>query len=238
MAWPSGDAQMVSIAVEPGLVIGGRLHIADRAAPTLLFFHGNGEIASDYDPLAALFNQAGLSFLVMDYRGYGTSGGKPSTSGLFRDAVTIFDALPNLLGARCESKQIFVMGRSLGSAAALEVADRRREQLAGLIIESGFAFTQPLLARLGVPLDQYDEQRDGHGNARKIARYPGPTLIIHGQADSLIRKDQAVALYESSGAESKKLLIVPNGDHNNLMMIGAKPYFEALKTFVSKMSPG
>jgi alpha-beta hydrolase superfamily lysophospholipase len=230
---PGGDAQLVSVMVDAGVVVYGHFHLADPAAPVLLFFHGNGEIASDYDPLAGCFNRVGLSLLVMDYRGYGISDGEPSTSNLFRDAVTIFDALPHLLASRCRSTQIFVMGRSLGSAAALELADQRGKSVAGIIIESGFAFTRSLLARIGLPLGQYDEERDGHGNARKIARYRGPTLILHGGDDSLITPDQALALYDSSGAQDKDLLIVPNADHNNLMVVGSAPYFDALRSFVA-----
>jgi alpha-beta hydrolase superfamily lysophospholipase len=230
---PDGDAHLVSVMVDSGVLVYGRFHLADPAAPVLLFFHGNGEIASDYDPLAGLFTQAGVSLLVMDYRGYGLSGGEPSTSNLFRDAVTIFDALPDLLARRCQSTQVFVMGRSLGGAAALELADRRHEKVAGVIIESGFAFTRSWLARIGWPLGQYDEERDGHGNAQKIARYTGPTLILHGQADSLITPDQATALYEASGAQDKHLLVVPNADHNNLMIVGSVPYFSALRSLVA-----
>lgn len=231
---PDGDAHLVSVMVDPGVLVYGRFHLADDpAAPVLLFFHGNGEIASDYDPWAELFTQTGVSLLVVDYRGYGLSGGEPSTSNLFRDAVTIFDALPDLLAPRCQGTQVFVMGRSLGGAAALELADRRPEKLAGIIIESGFAFTQSLLARMGWPLDQYDEERDGHGNAKKIARYTGPTLILHGQSDSFITPDQATALYEASGAQDKHLIVVPDANHNNLMIVGSVPYFRALRSFVA-----
>src|SRR5258708_29254923 len=106
----------------------------------------------------------------MDYRGYGLSDGWPSTSNLFTDAITIFDALPLVLVQYdYQPERVYVMGRSLGSAAALAVAHLLRERLAGLIIESGFAFTQPFLIRLGLRVDDFDEEPDGPGNGTKIA---------------------------------------------------------------------
>ncbi len=41
----------VSIEVEPGIAIGGRMYPAGRQSPAILCFHGNGEIAADYDDL-------------------------------------------------------------------------------------------------------------------------------------------------------------------------------------------
>ncbi|MDV7392895.1 hypothetical protein RZS08_16110, partial [Arthrospira platensis SPKY1] len=61
------------IPVADGVVIGGRCHWTDPEAVTILFFHGNGEIAEDYDDLGPLFAQRRINFLVADYRGYGSS---------------------------------------------------------------------------------------------------------------------------------------------------------------------
>jgi hypothetical protein len=136
------NAELLAVMVEPSLLVYGYLHLAAEAAPLLLLFHGNGELAADYNQVAGLFTELGFSLLVMDYRGYGISDGEPSTRHLLADAVTIFDALPELLPKYgSHPKQTFVMGRSLGSAAACELAQRRGERLAGLVIESGFAFT-------------------------------------------------------------------------------------------------
>ena len=86
------DERVVSVAVAPDVRVYGRLYRVTPDAPVLLFFHGNGEIASDYDSLAGLFNAMGVLLQVMDYRGYGLSEGQPSGSTLLRDAVTVFEA--------------------------------------------------------------------------------------------------------------------------------------------------
>jgi alpha-beta hydrolase superfamily lysophospholipase len=76
------------VEVEPGIVLGGRLYPAAPDSPAILFFHGNGEIAEDYDDIAPLYIQMGITLLVMDYRGYGTSG--LTASHLLSDAVAVF----------------------------------------------------------------------------------------------------------------------------------------------------
>jgi pimeloyl-ACP methyl ester carboxylesterase len=107
--------------------------------------------------------------------------------------------------AGCEVPQrVFVMGRSLGSAAAIAVACHHQEAIAGLIIESGFAHTLLLLARLGVVLENLDEVQDVFANLTKIGQISVPTLVIHGQADMLIPASEGVALYEGSAAPDDK----------------------------------
>jgi hypothetical protein len=125
------------------------------------------------------------------------------------------------------------MGRSLGSAAAIEVALHAGEQLAGLIIESGFAQTFPLLARLGVVVQGVDEERDGVGNAVKISQITTRTLIIHAQEDILIPVEQGLLLHRCCTAQDKHLVLIPNAGHNNLMMLGRSQYFDAIQKFVS-----
>jgi pimeloyl-ACP methyl ester carboxylesterase len=188
------DARPISIEVEPGISLGGWLYPAEADAPAVLFFHGNGEIAADYDFIAPAYTELRLSLLVMDYRGYGRSNGQPTASHLLADAVTVFENLGDLWQSQQLSPdRLYVMGRSLGSAAAIEVALHAGEQLAGLIIESGFADTSALLTRLGAPVSGLDESQAGFGNAAKIARVTRPTLIIHGQNDILIPASEGEA---------------------------------------------
>ncbi len=72
---PAG-AEDHAFPVAPEVNLSSRFYLADPKGPDLLFFHGNGEIASDYDDLGPCFNRWGISLLVADYRGYGRSGGR------------------------------------------------------------------------------------------------------------------------------------------------------------------
>lgn len=226
-------AHLISVEVEPGVAVGGRLYSAGPEAPAILYYHGNGEIAADYDGIAPLYTQMGITLLVMDYRGYGRSDGAPAAHNLLTDAVAVFDAL----GAIFEDNdlapaQLYVMGRSLGSAAAIEVVLHSGEQLAGLIIESGFADIFALLARLGVRIQAADEEGHGFGNAAKMERIATRTLIIHGQSDVLIPASDGQELYRRCAAPDKRLVLIPGAGHNDLMMVGMSQYFGAIRMFV------
>jgi alpha-beta hydrolase superfamily lysophospholipase len=232
-------ARRVAVQVEPGVCIGGRLYPASPDAPLILVFHGNGEIAADYHDIAPAYTRLGISLLVMDYRGYGTSDGTPTASHLLSDGVTAFKAVGRICGENDLSpQQLYVMGRSLGSAAAIEVATSAGGRLAGLIIESGFADTFGLLARMGAFVPGANEERDGAGNATKISRVTTRTLIIHGHADVLIPAADARELYRRSAASDKRLVLIPGAGHNDLMWTGMTQYIEAIRTFVFGAAQG
>lgn len=229
---PEGaSSRTVRFTMGDGTEIGGRLHLAATNAPALLFFHGNGEIATDYDSLAPVYRGLGLTLLVVDYRGYGISQGQPTVAHLMSDALAVYRK------ARAETglapSRWFVMGRSLGSAAALEVARAAGPEVDGLILESGFAETGPLAKTLGgaVPPD-FDEARDGMGNEEKIKGVKVPTLILHGEADRLVPAGNARTLYTNSGAAYKRLVLIPGAGHNDLLAVGADSYFKAIKELV------
>jgi fermentation-respiration switch protein FrsA (DUF1100 family) len=228
------DVQRISVEVGQGVSIGGRLYPARPESPTFLYFHGNGEIAADYDDLAPLYTQLNITLLVMDYRGYGTSTGTPTAANLLADAVTVSKTLRRIFQENdLASSHFFVMGRSLGSAAAIEVAQNNPEDLAGLIIESGFADTFALLARLGIRVQGANEDRDGFSNLSKIGQVSRRTLIIHGEEDELIPPSDGQALYAHSASGDKRLLLIPGAGHNDIMMVGTSQYFGAIREFVS-----
>jgi len=129
------------------------------------------------------------------------------------------------------------MGRSLGSVPAIQAAHAYPERFKGLIIESGFAHTIPLLARLGVPTDVLTGLPDPIGNARKIAEIGLPLLVIHGERDSLIPVENGQALYDASPATHKRLLRIPGAGHNDLLMADLDGYFAAIAHFLSAIAP-
>jgi fermentation-respiration switch protein FrsA (DUF1100 family) len=227
------DVRLILVEVESGISIGGRLYPAGTHDPLILYFHGNGEIAADYDDIASLYLQLDISLLVMDYRGYGLSGGTPSAQNLLTDALTLFTATDGILDENhLNASKLFVMGRSLGSAAAIEVARNAGESLDGLIIESGFADTFALLERLGIQVLDADESQGGFDNLNKIHQVTIPTLVIHGESDVLIPVSDGRQLYANCGTEDKKLVLIPGAGHNDLMLIGVRFYFEAIRNFV------
>ncbi|PIE59118.1 MAG: alpha/beta hydrolase [Desulfobulbus propionicus] len=232
---PPASAVNVDIIADDDIMIGCRVFTAEKSAPTIIFFHGNGEIVADYDDIGAMYQKQGLNFAIADYRGYGWSGGTPLTSTFLHDATAAFDQLYAWLNNNNYSGEIFVMGRSLGSACAIDIAVNRTEKLAGLIIESGFAQTLPLAKVLGLDLEAIGIQEgETFNNGGKIEKFEKPTFIYHGQFDQLIPVWQAEKLHNLCGAKAKELQIIPGADHNSLIAIGGVLYFQTIKQWIDK----
>jgi len=231
----SGSYNVHMIPVESDISIGARFYLAGSSAANVLFFHGNGEIASDYEDVGPLYNRIGVNFLVADYRGYGLSGGVPTVSAMLEDSHRILDYARAWLEADGYNGPLVVMGRSLGSAPALELA-AHRDGIDGLIIESGFALTAPLLSLLGVDVARLGlDEAQGFRNMEKIGQFAGPTLIIHAQYDHIIPYSDGEALFAASGAAKKKMLRVDGADHNDLFFVGMERYLEAVQGLVREV---
>lgn len=223
----------LSIPVEQDITIGGKIFIADRKAPSILFFHGNGEIVADYDDLGPLFARIGVNFIPVDYRGYGRSGGSPSVSSMMKDCHAIFDYCTAWLGDSNFSGTLIIMGRSLGSASALELASTRGDRIDALIIDSGFAYALPLLRLIGADPDRLGlSEEDGFRNVDKIRQFRGPTLVIHAELDHIIPYSDGVMLFESSPAVRKTMLTIPLANHNTIFIQGLNEYLNAVRELV------
>ncbi|HOF04025.1 MAG TPA: alpha/beta hydrolase [Syntrophales bacterium] len=217
------------VPVAPDVAIQIQAHIYSPAAPTILFFHGNGEIASDYQEIAPFFTGRGLNLMVADYRGYGNSSGLPSVSAMMADALEIYDYVRKWLLENSFTGRLLVMGRSLGSASALEIAARHGAEIDGLIIESGFAYLGPLLRLLGVEMELLNlTEEQGFNNIAKIREFTGPTLIIHAQYDQIISFREGEALYAACPAKNKRLLRISGANHNNIFIAGMTEYMAAI----------
>jgi hypothetical protein len=232
-AAPAGSAlQDLTIVVDEGIVVGARFHTASKTAATILFFHGNGEIAADYDDLGPIYTRMGINFLAADYRGYGRSTGTPTITAMMRDCHAIYAFVRDLLCKSDFTGPFIVMGRSLGSASALELAAAYPDDIDGLILESAFAHLGPLLRRLGVNLEAFgfSEER-GLGHLAKIGRFSRPTLIIHAERDHIIPWAEAQALHNASPAATRTLVAIRNAGHNDIFHQGLTTYMSAVKQF-------
>jgi len=224
------------IPVEEGVAISCRLYTYGLHLPSILYFHGNGEVASDYDEIAPLYGQVGVNLFVADYRGYGASDGTPTFANTVQDASPIFQGFEAILRRGGYTGPLLVMGRSLGSVSAIEVASRYPERLRGLIIESGFGSVVRLFENLGFPphlLGPIDPELPNLGKMRSISL---PLLVIHGEWDDLIPLKEGVSLFEAAASREKRLVVIPRCGHNDLLWLGRDLYFAAIREFVAALS--
>jgi len=222
----------IFVPVEKDVSISCRFHAKEKSWPNILFFHGNGELVGDYDDIAPFYNKKGLNIMVVDYRGYGASGGFPKFSSMINDAHSVFDEFKKILLQQDYNGGLWVMGRSLGSASALDLAYHCQDQIKGLIIESGFPSFGRLLKRKGIvpPITSLDAFNDAC--LTRLGKIFLPALVMHGQYDSLVPLQEAQDLFDGLGSPAKKMIIIPDADHNTTMMIGFDLYFNYIKEFI------
>jgi pimeloyl-ACP methyl ester carboxylesterase len=234
-----GEARIkeILIPVEGDVHVGAQFHMAHTGGPTILFFHGNGEIVSDYAEIGPMFNRLGINFMAVDYRGYGCSGGIPTVSAMMADCHRILDFAEKWKIRNRFTGPLAVMGRSLGSASALELACACGDRIDGLIIESGFAWAGPLLRLLGVDPERIGfDEASGFANVDKIGTFTKPTAIIHAEFDHIIPFSDGEALFAASGATDKVLVKIPDANHNDIFMRGLERYLAAISGLVEKLS--
>jgi pimeloyl-ACP methyl ester carboxylesterase len=228
-------ARDVLFRVCPEVEIGARFYPSGQGFPNLIFFHGNGEIASDYDEIARLFVERGLNLLVVDYRGYGQSSGTPTLRDMLQDALELIDPICQWLAGQGFGGVRWVMGRSLGSCPAIQVARLRGDLLSGLIVESGFADTLGLLSRIGFPTRGLQIPQQWRSiNLDGIRQVKLPTLVIHGQWDQIIPLEDGMALFQACKAARKELVVIPRAGHNDLFWAGAERYMGAIASFIEQ----
>jgi uncharacterized protein len=229
---PAGGHELF-VPVAGGFSVHARVYPGSPDKPTVVFFHGNGEVVADYDDISLLYSHAGLNLVVSDYRGYGESTGSPSYTTMMADAHAVKATTLAELNDLGWSKGRYLMGRSLGALSALELATTDAEGFRGVIMESGASgllgwarYVQPGEERQWTELA--DAQHERLGNVRL------PLLTIHGAQDQLIPVERALEAHEAAGSTVKQLLVVPGAGHNDLLYAGMRQYFEAIQSFVAQ----
>ena len=187
-----------------GLGTGGSRNAA-RTSPALIFTHGNGELI-DYwlDPFERV-RAWGVGVLLVEYPGYGRSGGKPSEASILRTMSAAWDHLAGR--PEVDPDRIIAWGRSLGGGAACGLVTLR--PIAALVLESSFTSVGSLSRRYGLfgPL-----VRDPFDNLAAIESYDGPVLVLHGERDGIIPAQHGRTL--AAAARDSELRLFPCG-HND-----------------------
>jgi len=202
---------------------------AVNARGVVLFFHGNaGNISHRLDSIA-IFNQLGLSTLIIDYRGYGESSGKTSEQGTYLDAQSAWDYLVDQRGVPAES--IVIFGRSLGGAIGAWLGSHQRP--AAVIIESSFSSGVDMGRRLYPFLPVRLITRLRYPVAEYASRLQSPVLVVHSRDDEIIPFAMGEAIYAAVN-QPKKILEL-RGDHNAGFYISQQIYIPGLDQFIESV---
>jgi fermentation-respiration switch protein FrsA (DUF1100 family) len=177
---------------------GVRLHgwwlpATDKALGSVLHLHGNAANVSNHLPLVAWLPAAGFNVLMLDYRGFGRSQGRPTLDGVVEDAAAALRHLRARPGV--DAQRLIVLGQSLGGATALRLLARDSDGVRLAVIEAAFASYRGiardaalrsvvLAPFLPVALPALPPRE-----ADPVAALPAirvPILILHGTADEVI----------------------------------------------------
>jgi hypothetical protein len=203
-------------------------------APTLIHFHGNGEVVSDWtgDAFVSILDGMGYNVLLAEYRGYGMSAGSPSFGAILEDTPRILEA------AGTEPSRTVLFGRSVGSIPAIRGVSLC-PGIGGLVLESGIAdLMERLLVRLtpselGVGEADLEKSVLSVMDHRASMRaYTGPVLVMHTLHDHLVDISHGQRLYDWAGGSRKKLVVFDRGDHNSILFANARQYFTELGSFL------
>jgi alpha-beta hydrolase superfamily lysophospholipase len=223
------------VPVESYVSVHCRFYIGNEQWPWILFFHGNGEVVSDYDEIAPFYHQRKINFVAADYRGYGQSEGVPTLTHLVQDGHAILREVKMELSKRVSRNDLWIMGRSLGSIAAIELASQYQDGIRGLLIESGFPSVVRIMIHLGISSQGLELRRIDQECLEMIKKIFLPTLIIHGEKDTLVPIKEARDIFSHLGTDKKELLIIPSANHNDIMFVGFRKYFDAIQQFIERI---
>lgn len=225
------DAEEVFLRAEDGV----RLHAfylpARAASRGVLFLHGNAGNASHRLPNAAQIAGLGAGVLLLDYRGYGRSEGRPDEAGVYADARA---GLRHLVEARGFSqRRTVVFGRSLGGAVAVDLAQGL--PLAGLVLESTFTSAADLARDLtGLPVGFLVGRR--FAPVEKIRHVRAPILFFHGDRDEIVPYELGRRLFEAA-PRPKFFETIHGARHNDTVQVGGAAYFARLGRFLNEVAP-
>ena len=150
----------------------------------------------------------------------------------------IFDFVLAYMSDRELTGSLSVMGRSLGSASAIELCSTRADDFKCLIIESGFAWAAPLLGKLGIDPESIGfKEEQGFENIDKIKTFLKPCLVIHAQYDHIIPFSEGQALFEACSSNDKTLLEIKGANHNDIFLRGMTQYLEHIKKICFPIDP-
>jgi pimeloyl-ACP methyl ester carboxylesterase len=200
---------------------------AAARSPLLIYFGGNAEEVTAM--LSARERLPGWGFLLVNYRGYGLSGGQPSQAALQHDAVAIYDWARGR--AEVDAERIVAWGRSLGTGVAVHLAAHRA--LAGVVLVS--------------PYDSLAAVAQGHypyAPVRWLFRHPfdaaalapairSPLLALAMANDRIMPADHSRRLVAAWGGP-RELVVFDEGDHNH---VPEPAYRDTVGAFLRQLAP-
>lgn len=231
--------QEISVTARDGTSLKGwiRFNTEKKPAPLVLYFGGNGQNSSrtlyNFSTQGTFPSFAGCNVMIVDYRSYGYSGGTPSDTAMFSDALDVYDYA--VKQPYTDKNRVIPMGYSIGTGVATYLASQR--QSAGLVLVAPYYDGQSLCNSM---LDIF------HGPLSMLVRYKFDTesfapmvqaapLILTSKTDNMINYKQSEALSKKFKSVYK-FSYITGTDHNHYF--GQKQTLDEIKNYLDQVAGG
>jgi pimeloyl-ACP methyl ester carboxylesterase len=218
--------ELTVVAADGAKLRGWLIKARDTPAPLVIYFGGNAEEVSWLVEVADKFS--GWSLLLLNYRGYGDSEGKPGERQLFEDALTVYDYA--MRRTDVAEGRIVAMGRSLGSGVAVHVAAQR--PVRGVILVSPYDSLVEVARRHYPYLPISLLLRHRFDSVELAPRIEAPLLCLVAGEDRVIPAAHSRALFGAwRGAKTWRQ--VPLADHDSVA--GEPEYWRSIEEFLRRL---
>ena len=225
------DYEDVQLRSADNVVLNGWWVAARDARGAVLILHGNAGNISHRVGYLTMFNRLQYATLLIDYRGYGKSGGSPSEEGTYRDAEAAWLHLVET--RKVNARDIVIVGESLGGAVATWLAAKYPPR--ALIIASAFTSVPDLGAQIYPWLPVRLLARIRYDNLDRIAKIAAPVLIAHSRDDEIVPFAHGEALF--AAAREPKQFLAMRGGHNDALLFARDEWAAAVAAFLAQAHP-
>jgi hypothetical protein len=199
----------------------------------VLIFHGIGERLEYWHSVQTLLAQHGIASLIFHYSGYGKSSGTITTSNLHNNAHAAYSELRKKVPS---NTPIFLLGFSMGTAVATDVASHLSPPAQGLILCEGFPSLREAAACITSSSRLPYLLPDVWRTIDSVRTLTQPLLIIHSHADRLFPVEFAHRVHRSAQSQKVHLveLFLAHGfSHNEPYLNPKLTYWQPILDFVS-----
>jgi len=185
----------------------------------VLYFHGNADNLQRWGKYHVDFNSRGYDVLMMDFRGFGKSTGKPSEISFYKDAKLIYDWLKE----KYPNDDVIIYGRSLGCGIASNLATQVNARM--IILETPFYSIGELIrGRTKLFFFPFDFNYD-FPNYLHLQKIKEPVFIFAGTEDWVVPNTSTEKL-KPYLKPSDRYINIEGAGHKNLNTF--KKYHEEL----------
>lgn len=194
---------------------------------TILFFHGANGNVTTYQYMTKPLVEKGFQVVMVDFRGYGKSTGKPKHLNVAEDGQKLLDYL--LTRPDIKNTKIYMYGASLGSQIATHLAKDNPSKISGLIIDGGMSSFTDIAVRFSPENKEMIEKFivSPYSAKEDIKAIKNMSkLLIYSKGDTTVPYEQGRLIFEN--ALQPKQFLEYTGEHLQAMVIDQEPIIKAI----------